>query len=149
MHVEHLDDRAGPAVRDDHRQRVLVWRLHVDEVDIETVDLGQELWERVQPRLEPAEVVLVAPIPDELAHRGQGHALRLVGHGLLLGEPCRRQASTQIIEILLEDADLEGADRAVLEADHLIIHRALRCARVLIHRCPFPRHADAGGPFDA
>ena len=31
--LEHLDHRAGPAVRDDQRQRVLVLRPDVDEVD--------------------------------------------------------------------------------------------------------------------
>ena len=40
--VQHLDDRAGPAARDE-RQRVLVRRLDVDEVDVEAVDLGDEL----------------------------------------------------------------------------------------------------------
>ncbi len=32
---EQLDDRAGPAVRHDQRQRVRVRRLHVDEVDVQ------------------------------------------------------------------------------------------------------------------
>jgi hypothetical protein len=37
-----LDHRAGPAVGDDERQRVLVRGLHVEEVDVEAVDLGDE-----------------------------------------------------------------------------------------------------------
>jgi hypothetical protein len=41
--LEQLDDRARPAVRHDQRQRVLVLRLHVDEVDVDAVDLGDEL----------------------------------------------------------------------------------------------------------
>jgi hypothetical protein len=41
--VQHLDDRARPAVRDDERQRVLVRRLDVDEVDVKAVDFGHEL----------------------------------------------------------------------------------------------------------
>ena len=127
-HVEHLDHRAGPAVRDDQGQRVLVRRPDVDEVDVETVDLGQELRERVQPGLEPAEVVVVAPVPDEFPHSRQGHALRLISDGLLIGEACRRQASTQVVEVFLENADLEGADRPLLEADHLVIDGALRCS---------------------
>ena len=32
--VQHLDDRARPAVRYDQRQRVLVRRANVDEVDV-------------------------------------------------------------------------------------------------------------------
>ena len=38
--LQLLDDRAGPAVRDDQRQRVLVLRADVDEVDVQSVDLG-------------------------------------------------------------------------------------------------------------
>ena len=49
--LEQLDDRAGPAVGHDQRQRVLVRRPHVDEVDLDPVDLGRELRQRVQPRL--------------------------------------------------------------------------------------------------
>ena len=41
--VEQLDDGAGPAVGHDQRQRVLVRRLDVDEVDVHAVDLGREL----------------------------------------------------------------------------------------------------------
>jgi hypothetical protein len=41
--LELLDDRARPAVIDDERQRVLVLRPNVDEVDVQAVDLGDEL----------------------------------------------------------------------------------------------------------
>jgi hypothetical protein len=40
---EQLDDRPGPAMRHDQRQRVLMPRLDVDEVDGDPVDLGCEL----------------------------------------------------------------------------------------------------------
>jgi hypothetical protein len=73
--VQHLDDRARPAVDEDHRQRVLMTRLDVDEVNIEIVDLSQELRQGVQPRLDPPKVVLGAPVPHECLHRRQLHAL--------------------------------------------------------------------------
>ena len=41
--VDQLDHRARPAVRHDQRQRVLVRRPDVDEVDVHAVDLGHEL----------------------------------------------------------------------------------------------------------
>ena len=41
--LEQLDDRARPAVGHDQRQRVVVLRLDVDEVDLDPVDLGREL----------------------------------------------------------------------------------------------------------
>ena len=46
--LQLLDDRAGPAVRDDQRERVLVPRADVDEVDVQPVDLGQEVRQSVQ-----------------------------------------------------------------------------------------------------
>ena len=48
-----LDDRAGPAVRDDHRQRIFMLRADVNEMNVEPVDLGDELRQGVQPRLAP------------------------------------------------------------------------------------------------
>ena len=41
--VEQLEDRAGPAMGHDQRQRVLMPRPDVDEVDLDTVDVGREL----------------------------------------------------------------------------------------------------------
>jgi hypothetical protein len=115
-HVQHLDHRARPAVHDDQRQRVLVRRLGVDEVDVEAVDLRLELRERVQPRLEPAEVVLVAPVVRESLHRRELHALRRILDGLLLGPARRLNTAAEFVEIVLRDLDLErpdlGADQA-------------------------------------
>ena len=51
--LEQLDDRAGPAVRHDQRQRVLMPRPDVDEVDLHAVDLGRELRQRVQSSPRP------------------------------------------------------------------------------------------------
>jgi dihydrofolate reductase len=56
---EQLDDGAGPAVRHDQRQRVLLLGADVDEVDLHSVDLGRKLRKRVEPRLDPAEVVVL------------------------------------------------------------------------------------------
>jgi len=41
--LQLLDDRPGPSVRDDQRQRVLVLGADVNEVNVKPVDLGQEL----------------------------------------------------------------------------------------------------------
>ncbi len=110
-HVEHLDDRAGPAVRDDQRQRVLVRRAHVDEVDVEAVDLGDELRERVQPRLETSHVVLVGPVAHERLDRRELDALRGVRDGLILGEAGLAQAAAQVLQRAVGDVDAELADR--------------------------------------
>ena len=73
--VEHLYDRTGPAVRHDQRQCILVWGSHVEKVDFHTIDLGSELGQRVQPRLDPTKVVLVRPVATDLLCHGQLHAL--------------------------------------------------------------------------
>ena len=53
-------------------------RAHVDEMDVEPVDLGDELRQRVQPRLDLAPVVVGRPVARELLHRRELHALRCV-----------------------------------------------------------------------
>ena len=105
--LEQLDHRAGPAVRHDQRQRVLVSRLHVDEVDVHAVDLGRELRERVQLRLRLAPVVVVRPVTRELLERLQLDALRPVGDQLLAGPARLRDAPAQVVQILLCNLDLE------------------------------------------
>ena len=57
-HLEELDDRTGPTVREEQRQRVRVRRAGVDEVDRLAVDAGAEVLELVEPRLLRAPVVL-------------------------------------------------------------------------------------------
>ena len=107
--LEQLDDRARPAVRHDQRQRVLVPRLHVDEVDVHPVDLGLELRQRVQPRLAPAPVVLGRPVAGERLDRRQLHALRAICDELL-GRPAHRgDAAAQVLQGLVGNVNVEWA----------------------------------------
>jgi hypothetical protein len=92
--VEHLDHGAGPAVRDDQRQRALVRRSDVDEVDFEAVDLGHELRQGVEPRLDPPEVLVGSPVARELLHGRQLHALRTIRDGLRFGQARGRDPAT-------------------------------------------------------
>jgi hypothetical protein len=108
--VEHLDHGAGPAVGHDQRQRVLVTRLHVDEVDVNPVDLGRELRQRVQPRFDAAEVVVGRPRSCELTQRRQPHALRPIFDQLLARPTRRSDATAQIVDLLSGNVDLERAD---------------------------------------
>jgi hypothetical protein len=41
--LQRLDDRAGPAVRDDERQRIGMFRTHVHAMHVEPIDLGDEV----------------------------------------------------------------------------------------------------------
>ena len=108
--LEQLDDRAGPAVRHDQRQRVLVPRLHVDEVDVHPVDLGLELRQRVQSRLAPAPVVIGRPVAGELLDRRQLHALRPIGDQLPGGPARRGDAPPKVGDRFFGHVDPEGTD---------------------------------------
>jgi hypothetical protein len=110
---EHIDDRAGPAVGDDQRQRVLVPRLDVDEVDAKAVDLGGELRQRAQLRLARAPVVTVAPVGHQVLDRRQLHALRPISDGLLAGPARGRDAPLKLGQVFVWHVDLEGPDGEV------------------------------------
>src|SRR5215216_447916 len=112
--LQLLDDRAGPSVQDDERQRIFMLRADVDEVDVQPVDLGYEVRQSLQFRLALAPVVLVVPVARERLHRRQLHALRGILDGLLLGPARRRDTRPQVLELRLRDADVEGADGGVL-----------------------------------
>ncbi len=109
--VEQLDHRARPAVGHDQRQRVLVRRADVDEVDVHAVDLRDELRQLVQPRLDASEVVPVQPIAGERFRGGELHTLRPVVDQLLGGPACRGDTPTQIPDLLLRELRPEGPDR--------------------------------------
>jgi hypothetical protein len=90
LHV--LDDRAGPAMRDDHRQRIFMDRANVNEMNIEPIDLRDEVRHGIDLCLALAPIVLIRPILRELLHRRQLHALRCIGNLFALGPPCRGDA---------------------------------------------------------
>src|SRR5437763_11051286 len=85
-------------------------RLHVDEVDVEAIDLRHELRERVQPRREPLEVIVVAPIASECLKHRQLHALRRIGDGLFAGKARSGDALAQVGDLFFGQVDAEGTD---------------------------------------
>src|ERR687894_1963396 len=76
--LQLLDDRAGPAVADEERQRILVLRADVDEMDVETIDPGDAVRQGVEPRLALPPVVVVQPVLGELLHRLEPYPMRVV-----------------------------------------------------------------------
>ena len=134
--LQLLDDRAGPPVRDDQRQRVLVLGADVDEMNVEPVDLGHEVRQGVQLRLALAPVVVCPPVARELLHHRERHALRVVGDRLALGPPGRVYASAQLGELRLRKTDLKRANNGVVAArllcdfinGHLLLLRSCRAS---------------------
>src|SRR5260370_3790921 len=106
--LHELHDRSRPSVRENDRQRVPVRGAHVDEVNAEPVDLGAVLWEGVEASLEPAPVVLVAPIGDQRLSLLEGYALRPVTDGFPLRPPSGREPTLEILECLLPNSHLQG-----------------------------------------
>ena len=75
--LQLLDDRAGPSVRDDERQRILVLRADVNEVNVEPIDLGDEVRQGVELRLDLAPVVLCRPIAREFLQSSRAARLAI------------------------------------------------------------------------
>src|SRR5215204_6188444 len=116
--LELLDGRARPPVGHDERQRILMLRAHVDEVDIHPVDLGDEVRQGREALLELAPVVIRGPIAGQCLNRLKLHTLR--GIRLPVGPARRRDPSTEVCQLVLRTADVEGAhlDAAFYRASH-------------------------------
>src|SRR4029077_11534395 len=108
--LHELHNRSRPSVRENDRQRVPVRGAHMDEVNAEPVDLGAVLWEGVEADLEPAPVVLVAPVGDQRLSLLERYALRPVTDGFPLRRPRGRQPKLEVVECLLRYLDLERGD---------------------------------------
>ena len=109
--LQLLDDRAGPPVRNDYRQRVRIFRADVDEMNIESVDVGYEVRQRLQFLLALAPVVILRPIAREFLYRRQLHALRLIGDGFFSGPARCGNTAPEIIKVLLRHGrNGEGPD---------------------------------------
>ncbi len=91
-----LDDRAGPSVRDDERQRIFVLRTNVNEMNVQSIDLGHKLREGVHFCLDLAPVIICRPIACQRLNRRELHALRLVCDRLPFRPLCRVDAPAQV-----------------------------------------------------
>ena len=83
-------------------------------MNVEAVDLGEEIGVRVQLRLDLAPVVIGRPIPRERLNEGELHALRKVGDGFLLREPCRRDAPAQFGEFRFRHLEPKRTNRGLV-----------------------------------
>ena len=74
-------------------------------MNVEPVDLGDEVRQGVEPRLDLAPVVLGRPIARELLHRGELHALRVVRHLFPVGPLRGVDAPAQVDEFLVRSTE--------------------------------------------
>src|SRR3712207_4479286 len=82
----------------------------MDEVDLDPVDLGGELRERVELLLGLAPVVVALPVAGELPQRLELDTLGAIFDELLGGPARRGYASPKVGEVLFRDVDAEGSD---------------------------------------
>src|SRR5215213_8102150 len=116
--LELLDGRARPPVGHDERQRILMFRGYVDEVDINPVILVDDVRQGREALLELAPVVIRGPIGCQCLNRLKLHTLR--GIRLPVTPARRRNPSTEVCQLVLRNADVEGAnlDAAFYRASH-------------------------------
>ena len=100
-------------MRDDERQRVLVFRADVNEMNVETVDLGDEVRIRIQLRLDLAPVVFGRPVAGELLNRRELNALRSIRDRFPFRKPCRFDTPAKVDELLFRKLDVERPDCTV------------------------------------
>src|SRR4029077_18683704 len=104
--LHELHDRSRPSVRENDRQRVLVRGTHVNEMNANPVDLSTVLREGIEASLEPAPVVLVAPIDDQRLSLLEGCALRPVTDGFPLWPPSVGKSLFEIVQRCLRYVNL-------------------------------------------
>jgi hypothetical protein len=82
----------------------------MDEVNIQPIDLGQELGETIELRLESAPVVLSLPVVDKRFSILQADTLRPVGDGFRIRPSSSGQSLLQVLNLGVRDRDGEWAD---------------------------------------
>ena len=95
---------------DEHWQRVRIGRALVDEVDIESVDGGREVVERVESPFLVPPVVPRLPVVDQLAEIRQVGALAPSDALDLVGETGAGQTFLEICQYRVRHGDHERAD---------------------------------------
>jgi len=115
--LQLLEERAGPPVGDDDRQGILVLRTNMDEVNVQTVDLGHEVREGPHLRLALAPVVLGRPVMGEPLRRRELRALGDVAHRFTFGPSRRLDASPQVLQLGIgDDGNVELTDSSAVVA---------------------------------
>ena len=107
---KQLDERAGPAMRQDQRNAVPVSGALMDEVNVDAVELGAKLIDRVQLALLCAPIKPVGPICKQLFKVIKIRPL-VPGNAWCLIRPARvADALPEIKENLFLDPDRERSD---------------------------------------
>jgi hypothetical protein len=97
-------------VGDQQRKRIVVSSALVDEMDVETVDLGGEVVEPVQRGFACAPVVFTGPVIGQLTGVGERDALTPVVDAFRLRPSGAREPGVQVVKIGVGDLNAEWVD---------------------------------------
>src|SRR5215212_6166952 len=86
-------------------------RADMNEMNVQSVDHRNELWERIQLCLYLTPVVVLTPVAHEILEFRQLHSLGLIRDCLALGPARRQQALTKVDQVFLGDVNTKRADR--------------------------------------
>src|SRR5437588_3773146 len=117
--LQLLDNRAGPSVRDNEGQGIVMFRTNMNEMNVQPVDLGDELREGFQLRLALAPVVIGRPIAGEFLHRRELDALRLIGDCFPFRPLCRANSLAQVGELRVRNTDLKWTHSGLSRDRHV------------------------------
>ena len=88
-------------------------RTDVNEMNVDSVDLGHEHGQRVESRLHLAPVVVRAPVADDFLEFAELIALRAIRDGLLIGPPRVGDAPAEIDKRSFGNVNLERTNCGV------------------------------------
>lgn len=111
--IEHLDERARPAVQEQQRDRVRISAGCVHEVDPHVAYARPVVLELVESRLLCTPFETVLPIGDKLAQVGCIRPVRPPRPRELIGPPGSRQAFVEVAEDGLGHINGESLNGAV------------------------------------
>jgi len=100
-------NRAGPSVRDDERQRILVFRANVNEVNVSPSISVMNCGRAFSFASILRQVVFRPPIARECLNRRELHALRLIRDGFPIWPPGCVDASAQFGEFRFRNIHLK------------------------------------------
>src|ERR1700720_4606698 len=81
--LDLFDDRTRPSMSDDERQSIFMLGTNMNEMNVQPIYLGDEMWNGAQFRLDLAPIVFRPPIMREGLHGRELHTLRRIRDSFL------------------------------------------------------------------
>src|SRR5581483_8208744 len=113
---ELLDDRARPSMGDNEWQSILMSGADMNKVNVQPIDLGDEVRQRIELCLDLPPVVVFCPIVCESLSRRELHALRGIRDRLTVWPASRVDAAAQFGQFSFRKIDVKRTDGGLFTA---------------------------------